>query len=420
MNLKNLFLEASEKLRSQSDDYYGEMSMADEMSVSDMKNWFLVHVTKYMPRLADNGELFIPTTAMATNFEIPRSTVHFALNHIVAGHLEGNWDGAPYVVVAPYMSMVEKNGNPEYVALADTWFSPNPDRGMILPNGARVVRPAQDLTDGKLIDVRGNYIVYKSANYTPEEEEMILSEFDWSKRFSYDSLEQGDKKRDALLAQQVRDMAFVACMMEMGGHVWQATSDGSAVAVRVAEVARANNFNAGETDKVHGESIECCIERDVWIELDGFLRNGFRIDGDKGGLLTLTDDLGQVFEYIKRNKNKIGVKNIIHALIGNRSIDMMGVCESKIAERANSIRNTYRMLHGVEYKGFLPANYKELSAEKPNMGITLQRWFDRVNQDFEQWRAQIQTLPEYEDFIKKLRGLANEMAIQQLMAHAGR
>ena len=114
------------------------------------------------------------------------------------------------------------------------------------------------------------------------------------------------------------------------------------------------------------------------------------------------------------------MKNIIHALIGNRSIDMMGVCESKIAERANSIRNTYRMLHGVEYKGFLPANYKELSTGKPNMGITLQRWFDRVNQDFEQWRAQIQTLPEYEDFIKKLRGLANEMAIQQLMAHAGR
>ena len=41
------------------------------------------------------------------------------------------------------------------------------------------------------------------------------------------------------------------------------------------------------------------------------------------------------------------MKNIIHALIGNRSIDMMGVCEAKIAERANSIRNTYRMLHGV-------------------------------------------------------------------------
>ena len=209
-------------------------------------------------------------------------------------------------------------------------------------------------------------------------------------------------------------------MMEMGGHVWQATSDGSAMAVKVAEVARANNFNAGETDKVHGESIECCIERDVWIELDGFLRNGFRIDGDKGGLLTLADDLGQVFEYINRNKNKIWVKNIIHALIGNRSIDIMGVCESKIAERANSIRNTYRTLRGAEYKGFLPANYKELSAEKPNMGITLQRWFDKVNQDFEQWRAQVQALPEYEDFIKKLRGLANEMAIQQLMGRSGR
>ena len=54
--------------------------------MSDVNNWVLVHATKYMPLKNENGQFYIPTTAMATQFEIPRSTVHFTLNHIVTNH----------------------------------------------------------------------------------------------------------------------------------------------------------------------------------------------------------------------------------------------------------------------------------------------------------------------------------------------
>ena len=58
--------------------------------MSDMNNWVMVHATKYMPRRLSDGSLAIPTTAMATNYDVPRATVHTTLNHIVDAN-SGGW-----------------------------------------------------------------------------------------------------------------------------------------------------------------------------------------------------------------------------------------------------------------------------------------------------------------------------------------
>ena len=64
---------------------------------------------------------------------------------------------------------------------------------------------------------------------------------------------------------------------------------------------------------------------------------------------------------------------------------------------------------------FISCSYNsQENSEKNQNNISLVSWNIQTFFDAER------TGTEYEDFIKKLRGLANEMAIQQLMAHSGR
>jgi hypothetical protein len=76
--------------------------------MADMSHWCAVHATKYMPRHHKDGTMYIPSIAMATDFDFPRSTVHVTLNHVVTAHLMGNWNDMPIVVLAPYNDVTEK------------------------------------------------------------------------------------------------------------------------------------------------------------------------------------------------------------------------------------------------------------------------------------------------------------------------
>ena len=141
--------------------------------VADMKNWVCVHLTKYEPRPNKNGDLCIRTTAMATDYTLPRSSVHVTLNQIVGNVMGGNWDEADIAVLAPYQEIVKKNGNPQEIAAQDTYFIPNPDTGLVLPESAFIVKPNAD--NNKLFEITAKGATYKTDSYTPEEIEMILS-----------------------------------------------------------------------------------------------------------------------------------------------------------------------------------------------------------------------------------------------------
>lgn len=437
MNKKDLFVNATQQV---------EKAQDEVKSAADMKNWLLVHATGYLPRKNKDGAWAIPTTAMATGFDIPRSTVHFTLNHIVQGHAYGNWDGQPYVVVMPYLDVVEKNGNPQELALFDTWFSPNPDTGMVLPEGTRVVRPATDLPAGQLIEVRGNEVVYKSIDFTPEEEKLILSKLDSVDKMAYERYanadfsdveievmvaglgEKGKKMyeaakdkraflrgifendKGAILGRFVRDMAFNVCVSEMGGQTWQEVADMSRVAQKVADVGLAKKLNAIAFNKGHSSSLEHEIEM-AWQNLDSFFVRGYSdYNKDKGvfdysdkGLFTKTDDLNAVFDYIKENLQWMGAELAIEALVSGKPLNLMSVIKPMVSE----------------YNGVLPNGFEKLSDVKPNLDITVQRWVKKLSDRFEQWHAQIEKMPGYDEFLVRVRGLANELSVRRVMERSG-
>lgn len=407
-------------------------------NASDMKNWLLVHATKYLPQQNEKGEFFIPTTAMATDFDVLRSTVHFTLNHVVQSNDGGNWDGLPYIIVMPYTSMTEKNGNPVQVAVKDTWFSPDPDVGIVLPKDARIVRPVNDLPDGQLVAIRGNQVVYKSGNFTPAEEKAILDKMGWHKRQNYEKYLSGnfsdcnicgfenvdlqqmgdvakklyenvkdknafwrgvfEDKLEMLLAETVRDMAFETCVNDAGGLVWRwGIGDNNPVANKVATLAIEHGIDATACDKGHFNSLEEMFER-VWLDFENFLyRGGLRYRSKEGilekGILTINGDLNAVFDLLQMNADCSAVQSIISALAANKPIDFISEFDSVMQQ------------YGV----------RNLATEKPALDKTLRRWVLKSANKFAVWRYQIKKLPGYDEFIKRVQGLANGVAVQKLL-----
>lgn len=454
MGKQNLFEEALGQVK----------QMQDEVEcAADMKNWLLVHATSYLPRKNEDGSLMIPTTAMATGFEVPRSTVHFTLNHIVRGHMYGNWNASQYVIVMPYVDAVKRNGNPQELSLFDTWFEPNPDTGMVLPKGTWIVRPGNDLPLGQLIAVHGNEVVYKSVDFTAEEENLILSKLgkrDLGKYKSFATADFSDidietevaglgevgKKmynatkdkraflrgvfendKEAILGCFVRDMAFEVCVREMGGQVWRNVSDMNAVAQKIVNVGLGKGVFAIDFDKGHSSSLENYIE-DIWQNLDVFFVRGYsQYDVDKGvfdytdkGLFSLTSDLNAVFDYIKGNLHQGGAALVVDALVLGRSLDLMSLIKLRIAEYNTLLRESAQRRKGTLYERVVPNGFEKLSDIKPNLDITVQRWVAKFTDKFERWRGQIEKLPGYEYFMKRIQGLANELAIQRVIGDAGR
>ena len=166
MKKSAIFIDAKDML----ERAYYRPTEQNEKYVSNMSNWLCVHATNYMPQQDAQGNYFIKTTAMATNNEIARATVHVTLNQIVLSHMGGNWDFAPFIILAPYNDVVEMNGNPSMVASEDTYFIPNPDTGLVLPKNTRIIKP----DNGALFTIGEHVSTYKTDNYTDQEIQTIL------------------------------------------------------------------------------------------------------------------------------------------------------------------------------------------------------------------------------------------------------
>ncbi|MBR5153846.1 MAG: hypothetical protein IKW57_03580 [Alphaproteobacteria bacterium] len=57
---------------------------------------------------------------------------------------------------------------------------------------------------------------------------------------------------------------------------------------------------------------------------------------------------------------------------------------------------------------------------EPDLRVIVQRRVEKLAGRFEQWCGQIEKLPEYDNFIKRVRGLANEMAVERVLLQSGR
>ena len=256
---------ATERLKAKFvSDYFTSYEDKKKNYMSDINNWVCVHATYYMPRKNQNGQLYIPTTAMATNYEFPRATIHVTLNQVVCSHMYGNWDDAPFVILAPYNSVVEINGTPQQVATEDTWFIPNPDTGLVLPDNAFIVMPNDDL----LFSIGEKVATYKTYNFTDAEKEMILSQMSYLDRYYYEGYSENSEKQRHMLYRQLRNIVTSMALEKMGyNYVASHEDDVSNV---VCYVACQTGLAGCCGDKGHYGSAENKLEKE-WSYLIGIM-----------------------------------------------------------------------------------------------------------------------------------------------------
>lgn len=392
--------------------------------MESMDNWFLVHATKYMPQKNERGQFYIPTTAMATNFEIPRGTVHFTLNHIVGNHGLNSWDNADVVILMPFNKTRDLNGNPAEVALSDTYFCPKADQGMILPEGSRVVRPVNDLPDGKLFEVRGNETVYKSFDFTEAEIKTLVPGLEYFDRQDYekyvsgkfenheigmivDTLGETGKKfyetakdkqaflrgvfensAQSILGLTVRQMAFEETIRVMGGRTVTDRSDAGRTARVVAKVATDAGMQGNSSNKGHFCSVYAEVEH-LWSSYHGVM-NGSWFFGDGFSLLLNKEQpLEQVYKYInERTDSGDMCEPYVNALLTGQPVGLAQQCRE--------------VVDGHKVK------------DDPNFQSVVDKWVMKAEQEFAQFHEKIKALPDYAVFIEKLRKMPTFAMRQQM------
>ena len=253
MKKSAIFIDAKDMLER---EYYRPTEQ-NEKYVSNMSNWLCVHATNYMPQQDAQGNYFIKTTAMATNNEIARATVHVTLNQIVLSHMGGNWDFAPFIILAPYNDVVEMNGNPSMVASEDTYFIPNPDTGLVLPKNTRIIKP----DNGALFTIGEHVSTYKTDNYTDQEIQTILSfmsHYDREYYNKYDRDEISEQRKNAILKKCLRDAVTEMTMNKMGYKYVR--SHECSISRQFAETANAANIPSNSGRTAHSCSLEKQLE----------------------------------------------------------------------------------------------------------------------------------------------------------------
>lgn len=396
----------------------------EEQYMSSMDNWVLVHATKYMPLKNAKGQLYIPTTAMATNFEIPRGTVHFTLNHIVGNHGFNSWDNADVVILMPFNKTRDLNGSPAEVALCDTYFCPRADQGMILPDGAHVIRHVNDLPDGKLFEVRGNETVYKSFDFTDAEIKKLIPQLGYWDKQTYEKYVAGnfedyeiemivsglgevgkrfyenskDKKAflrglfensaQSILGLRVRQMAFEETVRAMGGRVAQYVADLGETSQVVAKAAIDSGMLGNISNKGHSCSVYADVEM-LWNGYDAIMNGNWFLGEGFTELLKKENPLEQIYKYIDRRTDSGKVMEpYVNALLTGAPLGL--------AEQGRAVLDEHNVKDNL------------------NLQSVIDKWVARAEQEFVRFHEKIKALPDYVLFIEKLRKMPTFETRQQM------
>ena len=407
--------------------------------MSDMKNWVCVHATNYMPRRNKNGQLYIPTTGMATGYKYPRATVHFTLNQIVSSHMGGNWDAQPVVVLAPYNDVVEKNGDPQMVATEDTFFVPNPDTGLILPENTHIVRPNNDT----LFTIGDKISTYKTDFFTDEEIEMILSfvgsyeqeqyqkyvncdftKDEIQKLFEYEDekVRKGYEKskdkraflrglfeetRTIILTQFLRE-AVVRMTMEKMGYTY-VDSHEDIISNKVADIALAKGIMATGSNKGHSGTLNKEFE-DIGVMYLHFLRE------------LETNDIEEIYDYMcsdywfsqclrnmLHNYKKLNVYPLYIDVLNRNIADIRFNADFAQKQATKYPNDVYYQKEATQSKEKLAYADKleqdGIAAYNANLDIVLRRNAARLNQEYEKAMEKLKQNPEYPLLEKMLTDL---------------
>ncbi len=356
--------------------------------MSDMKNWVCVHLTGYEPKRNSDGSLSIETTAMATDYDLPRATVHVTLNQRVGNHGYGNWDKASIVILAPYNDVVAKNGNPQEVATEDTYFIPDPDTGLVLPESTYIIRP--DFKTDKLFEIGEHSAIYKADNYTEQEVADILSMNNMD-RNTYEKYMSGDipeydvdmilgynkelrkiydntKDKKAFLRGMLEEDRFLILNKLLRDHVMSKAiekmgyrkvfSHEDKTSGKVAEVARAAGIRGDSGNKGHSNSLEAEMDR-----------------------------TGMGFTYLKQ-AIKEGKIEEIHERLGRHSDPISSGIISSILNDS-PLPNLYRAFE----KAAVEFRVEKIEEYNPRLSTVLHRFADKMAVDIQEALNELKQKP---------------------------
>jgi hypothetical protein len=445
---------------------------AGENYMAKPENWCVVHATKYLPQKHQDGKMYIPSTAMATNFDIPRNTVHTTFNHIVRGHMMGNWDDSHIVILTPYTDIVKKNGNPVQVSGVDTYWSVDPTKGLVLSDNTFIVQPSNDV----LYSINEHGATYKRDNFTEEEIQTIISmlspseletynkyknadfesyeiehEFDSDKRVKkmYESAK--DKKaflrglfeesRFDILSHFLRDAVVRMSMEKMGFVETNELSDGSPANTAIAETAVNMGLHATASNKGHSSSLYADMEN-FW----GHIRTCFYGGFDKYGLLN-APDLEELVVFIANNIHNPAMISIIKNLLENKPVDFAKLYEDSflisikgrkfwtnygIENQNDEIRyiNNYQIpesekderraecRHRIqEYKQEIAYydSIKNISDYDPYLAETIKKNAVILSAQFNEWYEKLKQSDDYQSFMNHIRQIYNSVSVQNVV-----
>ncbi len=400
--------------------------------MSSPNDWLCVHATSYEPKKNSDGEMYVETTAMATDYRSVRSTVHFTLNHVVASHAYGNWDDAGIVVLAPFNDVVEKNSKPEMVCMIDTYFEPDPDKGLVLPESTYIIRPGDN--NGKLFEIGEHSATYKTDNYTKEEEEYILScdssdkekfyrllsgdvsEVEAQSALGYDKKlidvynKSKDKKafmrgifeenRFIILNKLLRDYVVKEAAGKMGFYL---TYPDRGIEL-VEQSAKKAGFNATSYNADHYGSLEGHLEHESYyiIRLVDILK---------------TKDVDKIIEFFSENKDE-AYNGVILNIIDNKPIsDVYNVYDEMYKRHVESDRMFHEKYNTISSER-MQKEEKGLEVYKPNLYKTLKRHSQKINSELELSLNELKQNPEnYALLQRNLRRLVAQQS-QKLPAQS--
>ena len=444
-------------------DAYAKLSgYADDFYMSNMDNWCVVHATKYMPCVNADGTKYVPSTAMATEFDIPRTTVHTTFNHVVTAHAYGSWDNVPIVILAPYNDVVAKNGNPIEIATVDTYWSVDTEKGLQLPDSAYIIQPADDV----LFSIGEHGATYKCfVEYTDEEIRTILDLVDPYDRDIYDRYQNGDLedyeiKRDfygdervkkmyeaakdkraflrglfeesrlEILSHYLRNAVVRMAMDKMGFRELGSHSDGCSQNNAVVKTAESAGISANASNKGHSDSIYAAMEN-IWGMIHVTLKgNSFGIIG-----VTKIPDMASLFDYFEKNINEPLVPQIVYSIITNTPIDFYAIYEKSFIDTIENRRNFYlgqiehinndideissylideeeKKLKKKDYDNrkqwFLDAiqklsGIKSMQDYDKNLADTFHKNSAILSTEFDKWRTDLSQQPEYANLVRILK-----------------
>jgi hypothetical protein len=384
--------------------------------MSSMDNWLLVHATRYMPLKNDKGELYIPTTAMATDFAIPRGTIHFTLNHVVKSHTAGSWEDADIVMLLPFQETKQVNKSlPEEVSINDTYFFPQSEKGLLLPKGTHIVRAVSELPDGQLYDVRGNETVYKTENFTPDEIKLLVGRMGSTTKYLYEKYinadfmdyeiedivyRLGDRGKEMyesatdkkiflkevytdavhnMLKVQSRNLAVQAAAKTMGYKYIHDTGDMSKTSQTVAKTAVERSMVGNISDKGHSNSVYEEIER-LWIFHRQIMDESLGYGDGLNVLINKPQPLEEIYEYInKRTDYTVELEPYVDAIVKNKPLNLKRKCLDYIKR------------------------YKQENNGKL-IGL-VNKWCDKEAREFGEFQKKLKKISGYKDFVIKLKNM---------------